>query len=183
MVAALLKDTGIYVSDGIVSSYSYLLYYPELKKVLDELSEKYQIQIVLQTAAQIDMPPTYVAGIIIVRNGFDWSKGPKLKDGYAKIPYSDFEDQKLAKKQMAWTYLFRAITEYNLEMPHGEIRIDIERIAPELVDQLIEQIVAEFGASLFRMATNGTNSRLKQKLASLMKNITKKLEMYSSLVL
>lgn len=181
-VVGLLKDTGIYISDGIVSSYSYHMYYPELKAILDELSQNYQIRIVLQIEAQREMPPTYVAGIIVTKKGFDSENIPKLRGGYIQIPYADFETQELVKKQLAWTFLFQAITKCNALVYGREIPVDIERIAPELVDQFIVQIVREFDMRLFAIARGKSSPEVERELAQFLERIIEKLKMYSSLV-
>lgn len=178
-IVRFLKKNGLYISDGIVSAYKYLMHYKELKDALDEIAQHNDVQIILQTNPQTDMPPTYVTGLTITKRKDDAAKTFNLKPGYIRIPYDDFEKHELSKKQMAWTYLFSTIVDYNAEMSSRELAIDIERIDPQIVETIINDIVSEFDSNLFKIATNEAPKE-KQDLDKFLKEILQELKTMTS---
>lgn len=129
-----LAEGGIYVSDGILSSYSYKFYFDEFKAkfMTEDMLKGHRVAVVVPEAgnAAHDLPPMFLAGLVVTR-GTDKAELFKaaLKEGYTAIPITSIQDLEAlsaVRKQMAWTLFCTLVEEHNKN--HPSRHLDLEKL-------------------------------------------------------
>lgn len=153
----LAEDGGLYVSDSVVSSYSYQFYYAELKDFLNQIPSDFEVEFYVKTKQPEELPPIYLAGIRMYhKNGSNKVQDLNTKEGYEIIKADELETNPQVLKQMAWTFIYRQIANFNNRQNFDHI--DIDSIPTNVVDGLVQTVVNKFGQDLFVMATDNNKA-------------------------
>ncbi len=148
---------GLYISDGVVSSYSYRLYYPELTAFLQTLASPIITDFVVQETSSESLPPTYLAGIrMYPKPNKDRVQDMQIKGGYRIIEADEFRETQQCMEQMAWTFIYDKVKEFNNRQSFDFI--DIDSVPSSVIDELSTLVTNQFGQNLFK-ATQDQKTR------------------------
>jgi hypothetical protein len=148
MRTVLDEEDGLYISDGVVGAYSYRLYYKELNKFLEALPSDMAVDFYIRDEEPKETPPVYLAGIrVYPKANAERVNDIKARKGYQVIDLGQLRENSMALKQMAWTFLYDQVIDYNHRQSFDYI--DIDSIPANLIDELVSEIEKKYGPLLF----------------------------------
>lgn len=159
-VSRYLEPRGVYISDGIVSAHNYSFHVSEFISDFLESASDFSVEIVIREAPLEEIPPIYLAGIIVQPKPA--CHDISLLNGFRKIKVSSVRDLTQCDevlRQIAWTELYQSISAHNdNEMqllqrhprltPHDRRMIDIERLTVTEVLDTVASLTDQFGPDL-----------------------------------
>ncbi len=134
-----ISNNGIYISDGIVSSYDYKFFYKDLELIFSDLVKSNNVFVVVNKTSKYSIPPSFLSGIII--SNLNNTLIPIVNDDFDVILCKTIKDLisiKQVKMQYAWTILISAIQIKNSMSLNNYI--DVERISQRQFLSIIEKI-------------------------------------------
>lgn len=146
-VLKMLPEDGIYISDGVVSSYSYCFFYKEYLKFCEYKDvEKSSINFLFNMKREYDVPLNSLCGIIYINKKKSPEKNfPYIKPDVKIVSAIDVEMQMCFIEQCAWTDLIEYL---------GAHKFRLEDLTNAKIKLLLKEIILDKHNNPFEESLN-----------------------------